>query len=105
MAWLGMNFFYQNGFIIYRVWIHLFFQPPMPEKIRNTIWFKLESNPGPLVSQALITRPCLLGQIRQVRCLTTRGELFSETSNTLPVCQNLALFLVGNALSRTVSKI
>ena len=42
---------------IYRVWIHLFF---LPEK-RKTIWSELQSNPGPLPSQAtaLTTRACI----------------------------------------------
>ena len=68
MARLGIIFLFMNmdtqDHTIYRVWIHLFFQPPMPEERRKTIWYELVLNPDPLVSQAtaLTTRPCLLGQ-------------------------------------------
>ena len=53
---------------IYCVWIRIFFLPPMPKERRNTSWSELESNPGLLSSQAtaLTTRPCLLGQTRDV---------------------------------------
>ena len=41
----------------------ILFLPPTLKKRQNTIWSKLESNPGPLASQAitLTTRPWLLG--------------------------------------------
>ena len=53
---------------IYHVLIHLFFLPPMPEERRKTMWSELESNPGPLASQAttLTTRPCLLWQMSEL---------------------------------------
>ena len=66
---VARNFFFlflcmvMQDHTIYHVWIHLFIVPPMLEK-RKTIWSELESNPGPLTSQAtaLTSRPCLHGQ-------------------------------------------
>ena len=51
-----------HWYAIYHVCILLFFLPPMAKERRKTIWSELESNPGPLASQAttLTTRPCLL---------------------------------------------
>ena len=46
---------------IYHVWIHLF--PTSYARGEKPFGLELESNPGPLASQAtaLTTRPCLLG--------------------------------------------
>ena len=46
-----------------------FFQPLMPLE-RKTLRSELESNPGPLASQAttLTTRPCLLNRVSSCRC-------------------------------------
>ena len=58
-------FFYMDtrDHAIYHVWIH-FFLPPYARGEKKTLWSELESNPGPLASQAatLTTRPWLLGQ-------------------------------------------
>ena len=47
---------------IYHVWIHFISTSLYPRR-EKTIWSELESNPGPLASQAtaLTTRPWLLG--------------------------------------------
>ena len=64
MAQLGMILFFymdMHYHAIYHAWIH-FSYILIPER-RKSIWFELESYPGPLASQAttLTTRPCLLG--------------------------------------------
>ena len=65
MAQLGIIFLFiymdLQDHAIYCVWIHLFFLPPMLEERRKTIWSVLESNLGPLASQAtgLTSRPYL----------------------------------------------
>ena len=50
---------------IYHVWMH-FFPTTLYPRREKTIWSELESNPGPLASQAtaLTTRPLLLGQLK-----------------------------------------
>ena len=52
---------------IYHVWIH-FIPTSLYPRREKTIWSELESNPGPLISQAtaLTTRPWLLGQYKLV---------------------------------------
>ena len=56
--------FYLHGYLY-------FVLPAMPEERRKTIWSELESNPGPLASQAtaLTIRPCLRGFDHQVNSL------------------------------------
>ena len=66
MAWLRIIFiFYMDtqDHAIYHVWIH-FIPTSLYPRREKTIWSELESNPGPLASQAtaLTTRPWLLGR-------------------------------------------
>ena len=53
----GRNYYYfiymdTQDHAIYRVWIHFFLLPYTQGERRKTIWCELESNPGPLASQA-----------------------------------------------------
>ena len=63
---MARNFFFYmdtQDHAIYHVWIH-FIPTSLYPRREKTIWSELESNPGPLASQAtaLTTRPWLLGQ-------------------------------------------
>ena len=62
MAWLGIITYFIYLDTQFIVSGSIKFLPPVPEEIKN-IWSELESNPGPIASQAnaLTTRPLLLG--------------------------------------------
>ena len=66
------QFFYMDtqDHAIYHVWIH-FIPTSLYPRREKTIWSELQSNPGPLDSQAtaLTTRPWLLGQQISVNVL------------------------------------
>ena len=64
MVWLGINYFYMDTLdhAICHAWIQLF--PTSYARGEKPFGLELESNPGPLASQAtaLTTRPCHFGQ-------------------------------------------
>ena len=80
MAWLGINYFYMDtqDHAIYHVWIQLF--PTSYARGEKPFGLELESNPGPLASQAtaLTTRPCHLGRQLQSWHLAFDGALLSS---------------------------
>ena len=67
MARLGIFFFIYMDMQDHAILSNLdpFFQPQMLFEGKKTIWSELESNPGPIASQAtaLTTRPLLPGRI------------------------------------------
>ena len=70
---------------IYHVWIH-FFPTSLYPRREKTIWSELESNPGPLASQATAptTRPLLLGRYNWSYLGEARARIHVSDKNVGP---------------------